>query len=100
MLIKIAIRHFDSSVIPLGITAFGAAAFLFIPNARKHIAREHWSQLFAIGFVWMAFPFLLYLLAEESVSRATTGIINGGLPVVVTVITAIWVPSVPDPSYD
>jgi drug/metabolite transporter (DMT)-like permease len=45
LLIKIAIRHFDSSVIPLGRTAFGAAALLLIPSARKHIAREHWPRL-------------------------------------------------------
>jgi len=94
LLIKIAIRHFDSSVIPLGRTAFGAAALMLIPSARKHIAREHWPRLIALGFVWMAFPFLLYPLAEESVSSAITGMMNGGLPVVVTVVTAIWVRSV------
>lgn len=97
LLIKIAIRHFDSSVIPLGRTAFGAAALMLIPSARKHIAREHWPRLIALGFVWMAFPFLLYPLAEESVSSAITGMMNGGLPVVVTVVTAIWVRSVPSP---
>ena len=97
LLIKIAIRHFDSSVIPLGRTAFGAAALLLIPSARKRIAKEHWPRLLALGFVWMALPFLLYPLAEESVSSAITGMMNGGLPVVVTVITAIWVRSVPSP---
>jgi drug/metabolite transporter (DMT)-like permease len=95
LLIKIAIRHFDSSVIPLGRTAFGTAALLLIPSARKRIANEHWPRLLALGFVWMAFPFLLYPLAEESVSSAITGMMNGGLPVVVTVITAIWVRQVP-----
>ena len=97
LLIKIAIRHFDSSVIPLGRTAFGAAALLLIPSARKRIAKEHWPRVLALGFVWMAFPFLLYPLAEESVSSAITGMMNGGLPMVVTVITAIWVRSVPSP---
>jgi drug/metabolite transporter (DMT)-like permease len=97
LLIKIAIRDFDSSVIPLGRTAFGAAALLLIPSARKRIAKEHWPRLLALGFVWMAFPFLLYPLAEETVSSAITGMMNGGLPVVVTVVTAIWVRSVPSP---
>lgn len=97
LLIKISIRHFDSSVIPLGRTAFGAAALLLIPGVRKRIAKEHWPRLLALGFAWMALPFLLYPLAEESVSSAITGMMNGGLPVVVTVITAIWVRSVPSP---
>ena len=45
----------------------------------------------------MAFPFLLYPLAEETVSSAITGMMNGGLPIVVTVVTAIWVRHVPSP---
>jgi drug/metabolite transporter (DMT)-like permease len=97
LLIKIAIRDFDSSVIPLGRTAFGAAALLLFPSARKRIATEHWPRLLALGFVWMAFPFLLYPLAEESISSAITGMMNGGLPVVVTVVTAIWVRNAPSP---
>lgn len=97
LLIKIAIRHFDSSVIPLGRTAFGAAALLLIPSARIRIARQHWPRLFALGFVWMALPFLLYPLAEQSVSSAITGMMNGGLPVVVAVVTAIWVRVIPSP---
>jgi ABC-type dipeptide/oligopeptide/nickel transport system ATPase component len=49
LLIKIAIRHFDSSVIPLGRTAFGAVALLLIPSARKRIATEHWPRLLSLG---------------------------------------------------
>ena len=97
LLIKIAIRDFDSTLIPLGRTAFGAAALLLIPSARKSIAREHWPRLLILGFVWMAFPFLLYPLAEETVSSAITGMMNGGLPVVVTLVTAIWVQVMPSP---
>jgi drug/metabolite transporter (DMT)-like permease len=97
LLIKIAIRDFDSTLIPLGRTAFGAAALLLIPSARKSIAQEHWPRLLILGFVWMAFPFLLYPLAEETVSSAITGMMNGGLPVVVTLVTAIWVQVMPSP---
>lgn len=97
LLIKIAIRDFDSAVIPLGRTAFGAAALLFIPSARKKVTREHWPRLLILGFVWMAFPFFLYPLAEETVSSAITGMMNGALPVVVTLVTAIWVQIMPSP---
>jgi drug/metabolite transporter (DMT)-like permease len=45
----------------------------------------------------MAFPFFLYPLAEETVSSAITGMMNGGLPVVVTLVTAIWVQVMPSP---
>ena len=97
LLIKIAIRDFDSALIPLGRTAFGAAALLLIPSARKSIAREPWPRLLILGVVWMALPFFLYPLAEETVSSAITGMMNGGLPVVVTLVTAIWVQVMPSP---
>ena len=39
----------------------------------------------------MAIPFLLYPIAESTVSSSITGMINGGLPVVSAVVTAFWV---------
>jgi drug/metabolite transporter (DMT)-like permease len=45
----------------------------------------------------MAFPFFLYPLAEETVSSAITGMMNGGLPVVVALVTALWVQVMPSP---
>ena len=59
LLIDIAIRHFHTSVIPLGRTGFGVMALLLLPSARHRVAREHWPRLVVLGFVWMALPFLL-----------------------------------------
>jgi drug/metabolite transporter (DMT)-like permease len=43
----------------------------------------------------MAIPFLLYPIAERTVSSSITGMINGGLPVVTAVVTALWVGRAP-----
>ncbi|NDG67583.1 MAG: hypothetical protein EBY23_11895, partial [Actinobacteria bacterium] len=67
LLIDIAIRHFHTSVIPLGRTGFGVVALLLLPSARHRVVREHWPRVIALGFVWMALPFLLYPLAEHTV---------------------------------
>ncbi len=95
LLIDIAIRDFHTTVVPFGRTLFGAAALLMIPSARERIARQHWPRLIALGFVWMALPFLLFPIAEQTVSSSITGMMNGALPVVVAVVTAVWVRSLP-----
>ncbi|TSA54600.1 MAG: DMT family transporter [Actinobacteria bacterium] len=95
LLIDIAIRHFQLAVIPFGRTGFGVVALLLLPSARHRVAREHWPRLIVLGFVWMAMPFLLYPLAEQTVSTSITGMMNGALPVVVAVVTALWIRTMP-----
>ena len=95
LLIDLSIRHFDSTVVPFGRTAFGALALAFLPGARQKLARRDWPLVWFLGLVWMAIPFLLYPIAEQTVSSSITGMMNGGLPVVVAVVTAIWTRSLP-----
>jgi drug/metabolite transporter (DMT)-like permease len=95
LLIDIAIRHFHSAVVPFGRTGFGVAALLMFPSARKPIARIHLPRLIVLGFTWMAIPFLLYPLAEHTVSSSITSMMNGALPIVVAVVTALWVRVLP-----
>jgi drug/metabolite transporter (DMT)-like permease len=95
LLINLSIRHFDPAVVPFARTAFGALALAFLPGARHKIARSEWPLVWFLGLVWMATPFLLYPLAEQSVSTSITGMMNGGLPVVVALVTAIWTRSLP-----
>ncbi|MHB1129122.1 MAG: DMT family transporter [Ilumatobacteraceae bacterium] len=95
LLINLSIRHFDSTVVPFARTAFGALALAFLPGARQKIARRDWPLVWFLGLVWMAIPFLLYPIAEQTVSSSITGMMNGGLPVVVAVVTAIWTRSLP-----
>jgi drug/metabolite transporter (DMT)-like permease len=45
----------------------------------------------------MALPFLLFPLAEQTVASSIAGMMNGALPVVVAIITAIWVRKAPSP---
>lgn len=95
LLINLSIRHFDPTVVPFARTAFGALALAFLPGARQKIARSDWPLVWFLGLVWMATPFLLYPLAEQTVSTSITGMMNGGLPLVVAVVAAIWVRSLP-----
>ena len=95
ILIDIAIDHFHVAVVPLGRTAFGAIALIALPSARQRIDRSNYPVLLILGGTWMAFPFLLYPLAEQTVSSSIAGMMNGALPVVVAVVTAIWTSTMP-----
>jgi len=95
ILIDVAIDHFHVAVVPLGRTAFGALALIVLPRARQRIDRSDYPVLLVLGGTWMAFPFLLYPLAEQTVSSSITGMMNGALPVVVAVVTAIWTSTMP-----
>jgi drug/metabolite transporter (DMT)-like permease len=43
-----------------------------------------------LGLVWMAIPFLLFPLAEQTTSSAVAGMINGSLPVMTVFVTALF----------
>jgi drug/metabolite transporter (DMT)-like permease len=93
--IAIAIDHVETGVVPLGRCLFGAMVLVMIPAARRRIERQDWPRFVVLSALWMAIPFLLYPIAEGTVSSSITGMINGGLPVVSAVVTAIWVRRAP-----
>lgn len=95
LLIDIAIEHLDTTVVPFGRSLAGAAALAFFPGARDAVPRQHWPRIAILGFVWMALPFWLFPLAEKTVASSVAGMMNGGLPVVVAAVTAVWVRRLP-----
>ena len=95
LLIDIIIRDAPTTFVPLGRSFFGMLALFFVPGSRNKIDQKHWSRLIILGFIWMAMPFFLFPLAEKTVASSIAGMMNGALPVVVAVITAIWVRKTP-----
>ena len=95
LLIAVAIDHFDPSLVPFGRSLAGAAALACIRGSREAIPRGHWPRIAVLGLVWMALPFWLFPLAEQSVTSGVAGMMNGGLPVVTALITALWVRRIP-----
>ncbi len=88
--IAIAIDWVEAPVVPLFRCLFGALALVCIPAARRRIARADVPRFVFLGLCWMAAPFLLYPLAEQTVNTSITGMLNGGLPLVTVVVTAFY----------
>ncbi|MFM8520565.1 MAG: DMT family transporter, partial [Acidimicrobiaceae bacterium] len=97
LLIDIIIRDAPATFVPFGRSFFGMVALFFIPGSRQKIDRRHQPRLLILGLIWMALPFLLFPLAEQTVASSIAGMMNGALPVVVAIITAIWVRKTPSP---
>jgi len=95
LLIDIIIRDAPPLFVPFGRSFFGMIALLFMPGAREKIDKRHRARLWVLGLIWMALPFLLFPLAEKTVASSIAGMMNGALPVVVAVVTAVWVRRAP-----
>jgi drug/metabolite transporter (DMT)-like permease len=95
LLIDIIIRDTPTSFVPFGRSFFGMIALFFVPGSRNKIAREHWPKIWVLGLVWMALPFFLFPIAERTVASSIAGMMNGALPVVVIVVTSVWMRTKP-----
>ena len=95
LLIDIIIRYAPTSFVPFGRSFFGMVALFFLPGSRNKIAREHWARIWGLGLIWMALPFFLFPIAERTVASSIAGMMNGALPVVVIVVTSVWIRTKP-----
>lgn len=89
LLIATAIDDVATPVVPFARVLFGALALACVPAARHLLPRSEWPRIVFLGLVWMALPFLLFPLAEETTSSAVAGMINGSLPVFTVAVTAV-----------
>ena len=78
---------------PLGITfvrsVIGFGVLSLIPAARQRIPRSEWPRVALLGVIWLAFPMSMFPFAEQHVSSALTGLLNGATPLFVVVVAAV-----------
>ena len=59
---------------------FGFLALSLFPAVRLRVDRSDWPRIALLGVIWMAIPLSLFPFAEERVSSALTGMLNGSNP--------------------
>jgi drug/metabolite transporter (DMT)-like permease len=78
---------------PNGVTfmriAVGFATLSCIPAARAPIAREDRFKTALLGIVWMAFPLSMFPFAEQHVSSALTGMLNGSTSLFTAMVASL-----------
>ena len=84
---------------PNGVTfariAVGFLTLSLFPSARKPVARSDWAGIAAVGVLWLAFPLSMFPFAEQHVSSALTGMLNGATPLFVAAIAALLAHALP-----
>jgi len=78
------------SVGPNGLTfariLVGFVVLGLVPGARRAIAREDRGRVVLLGLIWLALPLSMFPLAEQRVSSALTGMLNGANPLFVAIV--------------
>ena len=78
---------------PYGIAFFriliGFATLALFPAARKSVDRADWPAIGLLGVVWFALPLTMFPLAEQRVSSAMTGMLNGANPLFTVIVSAL-----------
>ena len=81
------------AVAPNGVTftriAIGFLTLSLFPSARKPVARADWAGTAALGVLWLAFPLSMFPFAEQHVSSALTGMLNGATPLFVAAVASL-----------
>lgn len=76
-----------SLITPMRLT-FGFATLAWFPAARAPIPRADLRRIAVLAVVWMAFPLSMFPFAEERVSSAVTGMLNGATPIFVAAVAS------------
>jgi drug/metabolite transporter (DMT)-like permease len=60
-----------------------------VPAARAAVPREAWKGIAWLGVLWLAFPLSMFPLAEQHVSSALTGMLNGATALFTALVASL-----------
>jgi drug/metabolite transporter (DMT)-like permease len=87
------------AVAPNGVTflriLIGFLALSMVPAARRPIRSTDLRATLALGVLWLAFPLSMFPFAEQHVSSALTGMLNGATPIFAAIVTGIVARALP-----
>jgi drug/metabolite transporter (DMT)-like permease len=83
LFIDIGLDALPPGVITLMRVGLGALALAVLPLPRRHtkIRPEDRLRLVTVSVVWVAVPFTLFPIAEQHITSAVAGLLNGGTPI-------------------
>jgi drug/metabolite transporter (DMT)-like permease len=76
----------------------GFLTLSLVPAARRPVARADRVKTAALGVLWLAFPLSMFPFAEQHVSSALTGMLNGATPLFAAAVASILARRMPSPA--
>jgi drug/metabolite transporter (DMT)-like permease len=98
LFIAIGVESFPPAVLAFGRLALGAATLVLVPKARRSVGREDLKRIASLALVWMVIPFILFPLAEQRISSALAGMMNGAVPLFAAFFAALMLRRAPGPN--
>jgi drug/metabolite transporter (DMT)-like permease len=90
LLIAEGLETLEPGVVAFGRLAFGFLALSLVPKARQtRIDPGDRGSIILLGFVWLAVPMVLFPIAEQWVSSAVAGMLNGAVPLIAAVVASL-----------
>lgn len=81
------------AVAPNGVTflriLIGFATLSLVPAARRPINPADRGRTALLGVLWLAFPLSMFPFAEQHVSSALTGMLNGATPIFAAIVASV-----------
>jgi drug/metabolite transporter (DMT)-like permease len=90
LFIKIGLETFHPGLVTWARVALGALALAPFPQAWRRFDREDRGRVLVLSVVWVGIPFTLFPLAEQHITSAVTGLLNGAVPLFTGVIGALF----------
>lgn len=90
LLIAEGLESLEPGLITLLRVVFGFIALAAFPQARRtRIDRDDWPRVALIGITNLAIPMTMFPIAEQWISSAVTGMLNGAMPLFAAVIASL-----------
>ncbi len=93
MFIKVALEDLPPATLVALRLSVGAAALLIVSHWQKlPLPRGGviWQHLFVVGFLGVAFPFVLISWAEQHIASGLTSVLNSTVPLFSILVAGVW----------
>lgn len=95
LFIDVGVDNFDPGLVAFLRILFGAITLALFADARRGVARSELPLIALLGVLWMAFPFMLFSVAQQWIDSSLAGMINAAAPLFTAVVAAIVVRHLP-----
>lgn len=76
----------------------GFLTLSLVPAVRRPIQKADRGRIAILGIIWMAFPLTMFPYAEQHVSSALAGMLNGAVPLFVAAVAGTLARQLPKPA--
>jgi len=90
LMIKYSLEELNPSDIAIYRILIGALFINIFVRAKENIVKTDNIKIFTISFFWMALPFYMFGIAEQTITSSLAGLINGSTPIFVAFIAVVF----------